>query len=324
MRFSIPGEGERSPVLSSSAANRSRNPRSVGFLVFLLVVFVIWEFLSHLFMKQLGMGPYHLLSVLVETALAITITGLAVRSLSQKNKSLEEQIFLRKTMSQMLVHDLRNPLTGLLVSLNTLRRRPSEEVAVEVIDLSLKSAIRLRELIDDVLDIARLEELEDALDIEETSEINNTLSEISDYAIRVAAERGIRVEVGMPPVSPTLALDLRRFRRVLENLISNAIKHTPPEGLIRLKVTFAEGFLKGEVSDSGPGVPVEDRERVFGKFEMVQQGSRSSSGLGLAFCRSVIEGHGGRIWLEESSEGGCSFQFQIPMKTPKTNENVRR
>ena len=84
MRFSIPGEGERSPVLSSSAANRSRNPRSVGFLVFLLVVFVIWEFLSHLFMKQLGMGPYHLLSVLVETALAITITGLAVRSLSQK------------------------------------------------------------------------------------------------------------------------------------------------------------------------------------------------------------------------------------------------
>ena len=247
-----------------------------------------------------------------------------MRSLSQKNKSLEEQIFLRKTMSQMLVHDLRNPLTGLLVSLNTLRRRPSEEVAVEVIDLSLKSAIRLRELIDDVLDIARLEELEDALDIEETSEINNTLSEISDYAIRVAAERGIRVEVGMPPVSPTLALDLRRFRRVLENLISNAIKHTPPEGLIRLKVTFAEGFLKGEVSDSGPGVPVEDRERVFGKFEMVQQGSRSSSGLGLAFCRSVIEGHGGRIWLEESSEGGCSFQFQIPMKTPKTNENVRR
>jgi two-component system, sensor histidine kinase and response regulator len=318
------------PVLRSDRnrlkAGNSGDHMATGFyLLSLLGLFVAWEFSSHLLMIHLEMTSYHALSALVETTLAVAMTGLAVRFLNRQKRLLEHQIALRETMTQMLVHDLRNPLTGLLISLSTLQRRPPENIMKETVSLSMDSASRLKDLVDDILDIARLEELTDALDIEMTSELAGTLQDVADYAARVAKDKQISTEIELPMEAPRLALDLRRFRRVLENLLSNAIKHTPVGGKIRLKVSLHRDLLTGEVSDTGPGIPAKDRERIFGRFEMIGRGARSSSGLGLTFCRLVVEGHQGRIWAEESPEGGSCFKFQIPIEVQRemiTHEEI--
>lgn len=308
--------------LRESGRHHPSEPSGVLYLAVLFGVFVVWEFSSHALMAQVGMNHYHAISALIETGLALFMTGLAVQFLRRQKRMLEHQIALRERMTQMLVHDLRNPLSGLLISLKTLQRRPPEEIVEETIGLGVDSASRLRDLIDDILDIARLEELTDALDVELTSELGKTLEELADYATRVAKEKQIRTEVMLPLDPPPLALDIRRIRRVFENLLSNAIKHTPSRGVIRLAVTLDENSLKGEVSDSGPGIPPKDRERVFGKFEMMGRGNRSSSGLGLTFCRLVIEGHGGHIWVEETPDGGCCFLFRIPTENSQKNQET--
>lgn len=300
-------------VKETATPRHAEHRQSAIYLATLLTVFVAWEFLSHLLMHRMEMTTYHVLSALVETGLAFLMVAVAVRILNRQNRELERQIVLRETMTQMLVHDLRNPLTGLLFALRTLQRKPPPQVVEETLDISLDSASRLRDLIDDILDIARLEELTNALDIEVTEGLEETLKSVVAETIRIADQKQLSTEILLPPELPSMALDVRRFRRVLENLLSNAIKHTPTKGQIRLEITLDSGSLIGEVSDNGPGIPPQYRKRIFDKFEMVGPSKRSSSGLGLTFCRLVVEGHGGRIWVEESPEGGCSFKFRIPI-----------
>lgn len=278
--------------MSLPSSDRPESRQSVTFLAILLVLFVSWEFLSHLLMHRMGMTAYHVFSAVVEIGLAVSLVTVAVRTLSHQKRRLERQIALRETMTQMLVHDLRNPLTGLLIALRTLQRKPSPEIVDETLNISLYSASRLRDLIDDILDIARLEELTNALDIEVNDGLGETLKSVATYAARTAEQKQISTDIILPSDLPPVALDTRRFRRVLENLLNNAIKHTPTQGQIRLEITLDSGSLMGEVSDNGPGIPAQDREKVFDKFEMAGSAKPSSSGLGLTFCRLVVEGHG--------------------------------
>jgi two-component system sensor histidine kinase KdpD len=104
--------------------------------------------------------------------------------------------------------------------------------------------------------------------------------------------------------------------QVLTNLIENAIRYTPPGTPIEISVQLAGEEMRISIADYGPGIPPNDRERIFDKFYRVlgtQRKGREGSGLGLAVCRGLVEAHGGHIWVENREEGGAIFRFTLPI-----------
>jgi signal transduction histidine kinase len=135
--------------------------------------------------------------------------------------------------------------------------------------------------------------------------------------IHSARSKDISIETDFSPEVPLIAGDAEKLRRVLVNLLSNAVKFTRPDGQIAVSVRHhAEGVLFS-VRDSGKGISPENFELIFEKFsqaERRQSGDRASTGLGLTFCKMVVEAHGGRIWVESELEKGSEFLFIIPAK----------
>jgi signal transduction histidine kinase len=123
------------------------------------------------------------------------------------------------------------------------------------------------------------------------------------------------LEVEIEPDLPLVSVDSGLVQRVIQNLLSNAIKFTPPEGQISVRARYVDGEEPSvilSVQDTGPGVSSDVRGRLFQKFSTGRVRGRGS-GLGLAFCKMVAEAHGGRVWLEESTESGSTFSFAIPV-----------
>jgi two-component system sensor histidine kinase KdpD len=104
------------------------------------------------------------------------------------------------------------------------------------------------------------------------------------------------------------------FERVLQNLLDNAIRFTPEDGLIQVTAALESSktdWLIVSIRDNGPGIPEDVQDRIFQKFTTARH-QQSGTGLGLAFCKMVVESHGGRIWTENNPEGGASFHFTLP------------
>ncbi len=135
--------------------------------------------------------------------------------------------------------------------------------------------------------------------------------------VPVAAERRIGVELSPGRGEPVVQADAERVNQVLMNLIGNAIKFTPPGGRVRVTVTVVEpAWAQVSVSDTGPGIPEEEHERVFDKFyQIAEPGSPrpKGTGLGLAISRALVERHGGRLWLTSRVGAGSTFSFTLPL-----------
>ncbi len=129
-------------------------------------------------------------------------------------------------------------------------------------------------------------------------------------------EYHITVENKTPQHIPRIIADQGKLQRVMNNLLDNAIKFTPDGGEINIKVECNDTGVVVRVEDSGPGIPEEYRERIFERFVQVpgQRSRRRGTGLGLTFCQSVIEAHGGHIWVEPRPGGGSIFFFTLPYK----------
>jgi two-component system sensor histidine kinase KdpD len=116
---------------------------------------------------------------------------------------------------------------------------------------------------------------------------------------------------------PPVAYDYTQVDRVITNLLENALAHTPPGSPLEIRVRSGHDEVRVEVTDHGPGVPPEDRERLFRPFERGRTGGRGT-GLGLAIARGFVEAHGGRIWIESGPDGGARFVFTLPERTVPT------
>jgi signal transduction histidine kinase len=129
----------------------------------------------------------------------------------------------------------------------------------------------------------------------------------------MAAAKGLHLRRVPSPDLPVLPLDVELVRRVVINLLDNAVKYTPPAGTITLSAATAPQQVIISVRDTGPGVSADDQHRIFDKFTRVQrQASPKGLGLGLAFCKLAVEAHGGRIWVDSDPEGGATFSFTLP------------
>jgi len=226
---------------------------------------------------------------------------------------------LRDQMGRMLVHDLRSPLVvikGGLDMLGLVRRVDEPEDFDKLLSLTQRTTEQTLHMVNDLLDISRLESGEQVLHCEPAVMEDLVRSVVAPFNLLVQSAE-LLLEVDLEPDLPLVSVDLHLMRRTLSNLVDNAIKFTPDGGRVRVWARRDEEQAAGAVvvgvTDSGPGIPPERQERL---FEMYQAGSstvarRPGSGIGLAFCKLAVEAHGGRIWVE--SEPGQGSTFMVTM-----------
>ena len=225
---------------------------------------------------------------------------------------------MRDSLTQMLVHDLRTPLTTMLLSLDLLRTLAEDsptfdETQREMIEMSLRGSNQLLGLVNDLLDIAKMEDGE--LKIERAPIAVAELIDGAQASVGAQLEDGgVELRRAIAPDAVTIDADADLVRRVLVNLLGNAIKFTPRGGQIEVGAANEGDGWEFWVRDQGPGIAPEHQERIFEKFgqvEMRAQNNRPSTGLGLTFCRLAVEAHGGRIWVESQAGHGSTFRFTL-------------
>lgn len=123
-----------------------------------------------------------------------------------------------------------------------------------------------------------------------------------------------QLQLFLPETLPPVMVDPVLIRRVIHNLLANALKLTPDQGEIEVRATVEGGQLQVSVADSGPGIPVADRQRIFEKFAQLDTKTRRGKGLGLTFCKMAVEAHGGLLTVEDSPLGGALFRLALPLE----------
>lgn len=221
----------------------------------------------------------------------------------------------RSTFFSALGHELKTPLTVLKTLAPSLERLPDlpPETRAEITASIQQNLARLETLVTDMLESVRLEaqavELYPVL-LDVGQKISREVAAVQP----VFARKQVTVQIEMPsPLLPVLA-DPRAVRLVLSNLLGNAAKFAPPGSEVRVSVTPQDGEVVVCVEDAGPGVPLDEREKVFDKFYIVsQRRALAGVGLGLFICRELVRLHHGRIWVTDSDLGGSKFCFALPL-----------
>lgn len=234
----------------------------------------------------------------------------------QKQQLLELQQ-VRQETSDLIIHDLRNPLGSIQLSISMLEMVLPEEVLQEnaqLLEIARNSCSRMMRLVDSLLDVSRMESGEAQLYFAPL-DLPALLHSAAGSSL-AARDRGIQMVVELPEALPTVSADRDKIERVVTNLVDNAVKYTPNGGQITLAARAEAEHLLLSVTDTGPGIPEEQRQRIFERFAQVKGDTRARRGfgLGLAYCRLAVEAHGGRIWVEPGPGGvGSRFAFTLPI-----------
>jgi len=232
----------------------------------------------------------------------------------------------RKQLTEMIVHDLRSPLTTLLGGLKILEDSLTQDQqnsgpAAQALSVSRRSVDQMLGLVNSLLDIAKLESGDLPLTLEAVR-VNDLLSELVTTYVNEANAESVFLTLNTPSKNGTeLQADREKLRRVLINLLDNALKFTPPGGSIEVNLKQASDRIWISVCDTGPGIPEDLREQIFEPFVQVPgvAGRRRGTGLGLAFAKLAVEAHGGRIWAEGREGGGTVFTMELPLRATAPN-----
>ncbi len=231
----------------------------------------------------------------------------------------------REEVSQMLIHDLRSPLTAVTTSLKLLTDLTPKDsdfrpIIETTTDASRRAIRTLLNRVDSLLDVARMESGFLALEAR-PSELATLVDNVCIELSPLAQELDVELKPVISANLPLLDIDADKVERVLLNLVDNALKFSPPDGAVIVRAHepgaegAAPGFIRIDVVDSGPGVPSEYKLMLFDRFVQIhgRKGNRRGTGLGLTFCRLVAETHGGRIWVDDNPLGGSIFSFTLPV-----------
>lgn len=248
--------------------------------------------------------------------------------LSDANRELQSTLQFRQDLSNMLVHDIRSPLTVIDFFLQIQARKGGAAAAKDQsLALAMKSVTRLNLMINDLLIMAKFEAGKVSLN-RSTFDIRSALSRNIDEMRFLAQKRHveIREELGENPL--LVNLDANLLWRVVENLLTNAVKYSPDQASIEVRVhqqtsqDSAEEIILS-VTDQGPGIPVELHETIFEKWNVGRlDRSKLQIGLGLSFCRMIVEAQGGRIWVENNLPTGSIFRVALPSANAARTETL--
>jgi len=236
--------------------------------------------------------------------------------LTEQNLRLAELEEANRRNTRFMVHDFKNHLACIVgFSDRLLRKEPEEgdEERVQALSRIRRQAYQMLGAVSDLLDFAGLKETY-KLHAEEITVSELITESVTDCSI---PEHEEQVSVGpMCKQCPPVWGDSRLLRRVLTNLVSNALKHNPAETRVTVDAEAIEGEGKIVFScrDNGRGVPAEELSNLFGEFRTGRTESRDATGLGLAFCKLAVEAHGGSIWCESGEGRGACFLFSLPLE----------
>jgi two-component system sensor histidine kinase/response regulator len=226
---------------------------------------------------------------------------------------------------KMIVHDLKTPLTSVLATLEMLADGDFGQVTTPqkaaIGDAETKSEDLLA-LIDDILEVARIEEANISLTLAPIAPGALLAELVHEWGHRFQQE-GTTASVSVADDAPVFSGDKGLIKRVFSNLIQNAVTHSSHAVHLELNARRARQGVLFTVSDNGPGIPSEYHDLIFRKFgqvEMPRSPRTRSSGLGLTFCKLVVERHGGRIWVKSAEGKGSSFYIELP-SDPTAVEN---
>lgn len=223
---------------------------------------------------------------------------------------------LRKTMNEAIIHDLKNPLTSIMGCISyLLGDGVGEKQREKLLGIAMHSCRAQLSLIETLVDTGRLETGELVLRRENTDP--RALLEGCLESVRgTATYLGVKLVDGVAKALPEgVSIDSDLLQRALFNLLNNALKYTPPGGTVSLKGSFSQGALRVAVTDTGIGIGKDHIGRLFQKYYRVEGGdqtSRRGTGLGLYFCRMVVEAHGGAVSVVSEPGRGTTIAFSIP------------
>ena len=244
-----------------------------------------------------------------------------IRQLSElqtQNRQLLELEQLRQETIDLIVHDLYNPLGSISLALDMLAMlipQQTQDESRQLLDIAILGATRLTRLVDNLLEVSSIEAGESELELT-CWDMGALICEVT-RSLLLPGDNLIQLRLDIAPELPEIEADRQKVERVLINLLDNALKYMPDGGTICVQAGMEEGQVRISVSDDGPGIPVEDRERIFERYTRADQnrGNRRGYGLGLAYCRLAVQAHGGRIWVEEDENtAGSRFVFILPLK----------
>ena len=241
----------------------------------------------------------------------------ATRELREANRRLKELDRLKDEFVSTVSHELRTPLTSVRAFSEILHDHPDmgQEERQKYLDIMVKETERLTRLINEVLDLAKIESGR-ADWFMETIDLTEVLREAAASTSQIFREKSITVVEMLPTWPITVFADRDRIMQVAINLLSNAAKFSPPDtGTVTIRLYFKDREVRVEVADNGPGIHPDEQVKIFEKFKQItdlRNGKPTGTGLGLAICRRIIEYHNGSIWVESAPGEGAKFVFSLP------------
>jgi len=227
----------------------------------------------------------------------------------------------REEALAVVAHDLRNPLHAVTVGVGTLLPRITEPALRRPVERIQRSAQRMERLLQDLLDIHAIEGGRFTVTKGEVAATSLILTALESQQ-SLAGQTSVIINTDVGPALPPIEADEERVLQVLENLVGNALKFTPPGGVVTVGASRAAdpGWVVFSVRDTGPGILQEYLPRVFDRFFQGQSSDRRGSGLGLAICKAIVEAHGGRIWAESQPGKGATFFFTVATAADRVGE----
>ena len=250
------------------------------------------------------------------------INGLELRArvksmlrIKQQYDHLKETLQLREDMSSMIVHDLRTPINNIALACEMLLYSKLDEKQRNKVEKISYAWQRLSSLIDDLLIMAKMDS--GKLNLNKTSvDINDLIQNVVDDFTQFASHNNIKLIAQSSELNKNLSIDANLFRRLLENLLSNAIKFSPSHSQVTIKVDsldVPEANIQIQVIDCGLGVEEDLKKSIFNKYKTGNNIKKNihQIGLGLAFCKMVVDAHQGKIFVEDNKPKGSIFTVQI-------------
>ena len=280
------------------------------FYISTLAPFVVMAAVTAILIQLWQASPWYVL-LLVPPLVAIVAYQRSLVAAVQRQRELDE---LKNEFIAVISHELRTPLTSVYGSAVTLEERSLDgETRGRLIGIIRRESARLTKLVEDVLWASRLD-AKSTNRHEEPCDGGEIAREVATTAAEIAPEN-ISVIVTSDASLPSVTVDPDELRRVLANLVDNAVKYSPDGGTVEVSARRAAGYVRFAVKDEGIGIPESERERIFERFVRLDPQMRrgiSGTGLGLYICQELAEQMGGRIWVAGNNGRGSVFTFELP------------
>lgn len=244
--------------------------------------------------------------------------------LKREKEKLLEQLQFKDQVISMLAHDLRNPLTAVSIAIETLESnlvlpkgvasRLTPTLTSQLFKQARTQARTIDRMITGLLQVAHGTGADLRIQPQKL-EIRTLYQDVLDHLAARSSAKSQKIETDIPNDLPCVYADQERVQQVLMNLLDNAIKYTPEGGIIRISgLHRTSQKIQISVCDTGPGIPEENRERIFeDRFRLQRDQTKEGYGIGLSLCQRIIRAHYGQIWVDSAPTGGSCFHFTLPV-----------